>query len=257
MTFLTLRFVIVTVLMAAVALWRRSPWPRGRAELVPVVVTGLLMQAAYFGCTYQAFAAGVGAGALALIVGLQPLLTAVIAGPLLGERVRPIQWLGLALGLAGVALVLEGKLAQGMGTAAGIVWSFVSLFAITAGTLYQKRFAARFDLWSGGAVQFAVATLVVAPIAALTETMAVDWGWPFAGALAYLALMNSIVSITLLTIMIRRGEASRVTSLFFLVPPAAAFVAWLVLGERLSPLQLAGMAVATAGVALVMRRRAA
>jgi drug/metabolite transporter (DMT)-like permease len=254
LTFLLLRFAVVTVLMAGIAGFCRSPWPRTRAELVPVVVTGLLMQALYFGCSYLAFAAGVGAGALALIVGLQPLLTAVIAGPMLGERVRPVQWLGLVLGLLGVALVLESKLSLGMGTAAGVVWSFASLLAITLGTLYQKRFAGRFDLWSGGAVQFAAATLVVAPIAALTETMRVAWSWPFTGALAYLVLMNSIVSITLLTIMIRRGEASRVTSLFFLVPPGAAFVAWLVLDERLSPVQLAGMAVATAGVALVVRR---
>jgi drug/metabolite transporter (DMT)-like permease len=254
LTFLALRFALVTVIMAGIAMWRRSPWPRSRAELVPVVTTGLLMQALYFGCTYLAFAAGVGAGALALIVGLQPLLTAVLAGPLLGERIRPVQWLGLVLGLAGVALVLEGKLALGVGTAAGIVWSFLGLLAITGGTLYQKRFAGRFDLWSGGAVQFAVATVVVAPAAWLTETMDLRWSWPFLASLAYLVVMNSIVAISLLTIMIRRGEASRVTSLFFLVPPAAALVAWLVLGETLSPLQLAGMAVATGGVGLVMRK---
>ncbi|WP_418157763.1 DMT family transporter [Benzoatithermus flavus] len=254
LTFLALRFALVTLVMAGIAGLRRSPWPRTRAELVPVVVTGLLMQAVYFGCTYLAFAAGVGAGALALIVGLQPLLTAVVAGPFLGERVRPIQWLGLVLGLVGVALVLEDKLALGASTATGVIWSFLGLFAITGGTLYQKRFAGAFDLWSGGAVQFAVATLVVAPVAAASETMRIAWSWPFASALAYLVLMNSIVAITLLTIMIRRGEASRVTSLFFLVPPGAAFVAWLVLAERLSLVQLAGMAVATGGVGLVMRR---
>jgi drug/metabolite transporter (DMT)-like permease len=255
LTFLGLRFALVTAIMAAIAALRRSPWPRSGPELGHVLVTGLLMQAVYFSCSYLAFAAGVGAGALALIVGLQPVLTATVAGPFLGERVGLWQWLGLALGIAGVTLVLAGKLATGLGTGAGIVWSFLALFAITGGTLYQKRYAGSFDFWSGGTLQFAVATVVVAPLALLFETPEIRWSWPFTASLAYLVLMNSIIAITLLSLMIRRGEASRVASLFFLVPPGAALVAWLVLGETLTPLQLAGMVVATVGVGLVMRPR--
>lgn len=253
LTFLALRFALVTLIMAGIAMALRRPWPRLGPELLHVAVTGLLMQAVYFGCSYTAFDAGVGAGALALIVGLQPLLTACVAAPFLGERVRPVQWAGMALGIAGVVLVLADKLLLGIGTAAGIAWGFAALVAITAGTLYQKRYATGFDLWSGGAVQFSLATAIVTPAAWLSESMAIAWTPPFAWALAYLVLMNSIVAISLLTLMIRRGAASRVTSLFFLVPPGAAFVAWLVLGETLTPRQLLGMAVAVAGVALVMR----
>jgi drug/metabolite transporter (DMT)-like permease len=255
LTFLALRFALVTLIMGGIALALGARWPRPGAELGHVLMTGLLMQAVYFGCSYVAFDAGVGAGALALIVGLQPLLTAVIASPLLGERVRPLQWLGLSLGIVGVVLVLADKLLIGIGTAAGVGWGFAALVAITLGTLYQKRFATSFDLWAGGTVQFALATLVVTPVAWLTETMRVVWSPGFAWALAYLVVLNSIVAITLLTMMIRRGAASRVTSLFFLVPPGAALVAWLVLDETLAPVQLLGLAVASAGVAVVLRAR--
>lgn len=240
--------------MALLALAFRAPWPRRRHELLHLAVVGLLMQALYFAATYQAFAAGVGAGALALILALQPLVTACVAGPLLGERVGGRQWLGFLLGVAGVVLVLWGRLAAGPGETAGILWGFAALLAITAGTLYQKRFTTGADIWSGGLVQYALASLVVTVPALALETGRVTWSATFALSLAYLVVMNSIVAIGLLTLMIRRGEASRVTSLFFLVPPGAALIAWLVLGERLSLIQIVGMAVAAGGVALAMRR---
>ena len=257
LTFLALRFAIVTAIMVALAFVQHSPWPRRGRELLHLAVTGLLMQALYFAATYQAFAAGIGAGALALILALQPLVTACVAGPLLGEHVHRQQWLGFLLGILGVVLVLAGRLATGPGETEGIVWGFVALAAITAGTIYQKRFGAQADIWSGGAVQYALATVVIAGPALLLETGRVTWSVTFALSLAYLVVMNSVVAISLLTLMIRRGEASRVTSLFFLVPPMAALIAWLVLGERLGPLQILGMAVAAAGVALAMRRPAA
>ena len=161
LTFLALRFALVTAIMLAAALLLRSRWPRSRRELAHLAVTGLLMQAAYFASTYEAFAAGIGAGTLALILGLQPLVTATVAGPFLGERVGGRQWLGLLLGILGVALVLADKLFLGVGTGGGILWGFVALVAITAGTLYQKRLGAGFDIWSGGFVQYGLAAAVV------------------------------------------------------------------------------------------------
>jgi drug/metabolite transporter (DMT)-like permease len=240
--------------MLAVALALRRRWPRGRRELADLAATGLLMQALYFGATYQAFAAGIGAGALALVLALQPLVTACVAGPLLGERVTARQWLGFLLGVGGVALVLLERLLPGAGTGGGVLWGFAALAAITAGTLYQKRVGQGFDLWTGGVVQYGLATLAVGALALLLETTRVRWSPTFAVSLAYLVVMNSVVAVGLLTLMIRRGEASRVTSLFFLVPPGAALLGWLVLGERLGAVQVVGMAVAAAGVALVMRR---
>ncbi|MCB1990817.1 MAG: DMT family transporter [Geminicoccaceae bacterium] len=253
LTFLSLRFSIVTALMLAIALVLRAPWPSTRAELRHLVVLGLVIQAIYFGCSYLAFGAGITAGGLALIVGMQPVLTAVVAVPLLGERFRPVQLLGLALGVAGTALVLHEKLAAGVGTVAGVVISLMALVAITGGTLYQKRFCPRFDLWTGGTIQFATAAIVVSLAALLFEDNTVTWTPAFAAGLGYLVLVSSIVSIALLNLMLRRGEASRVATLFFLVPPGAALVAWLLLGESFGPLALVGMAVATTGVALVMR----
>jgi drug/metabolite transporter (DMT)-like permease len=254
LTFLALRFALVTVIMLALALAFRAPWPRTGRELGRLAITGLLMQALYFSTTYEAFAAGISAAALALILGLQPLITACVAGPLLGERVGARQWLGFALGILGVALLLSERLLQGPGHAGGFVWGFLALGAITAATLYQKRIGDSFDIWSGGIVQYGVSAVVVGVAALALEDNRIGWSLPFGLSLAYLVLMNSIVAIGLLTLMIRRGEASRVTALFFLVPPAAALIAWLVLGERLGLLPLLGMAVAAAGVALVMRR---
>lgn len=254
LTFLALRFVLVTAIMALAASALRSPWPRGRREIGHLAVTGLLMQAAYFGAVYQSFAAGIGAGALALILSLQPLITACVATLFLGERLDGRQWLGLALGVVGVVLVLAGRLASGPGTGGGIAWGVAGLAAITAGTLYQKRFGQGFDLWSGGVVQYGLAGLVVGGAALAFETVAVRWSPAFALSLAYLVLVNSVIAVGLLTSMLRRGEASRVTSLFFLVPPAAALIAWVVLDETLSRIQVVGMAVAVLGVALAMRR---
>lgn len=254
LTFLALRFVIVTVLLLGIALLLRAPWPRRPQEIGHLVVIGLVMQALYFGAAYLAFAGGVTAGGLALIVGMQPVVTVVAAGWWLGERVRLPQVVGLVLGVLGVVLVLGEKLAAGLGTPMGIAVAVLALFAITAGTLYQKRFCPRFDLWTGGTLQFAVATLATGAVALLVEDNGIAWSWPFAAALAYLVLINSIVAIALLNLMLRRGEAGRVASLFFLVPPGAALVAFLVLGETLGPVALAGMVIATIGVALVMRR---
>jgi drug/metabolite transporter (DMT)-like permease len=253
-TFLALRFAIVTVLLGAVAVAMRAPWPRRPGEVAHFAVTGLLLHGLYLGGTYKAMAGGVPAGIAALIVGLQPLLTATVVGPVLGERVRPVQWLGLALGFAGVALVMWEKLVIDAVPWWAAAWAVLALVAITAATIYQKRFCPTMDWRSGGFVQYAAAALLIGALAFADETRAVDWAPGLFLALGWLVVVLSMGAIALLNWMIRRGAAARVASLFYLVPPVAALESWLMFGERLGPPALAGMAVTAAGVALVIRR---
>jgi drug/metabolite transporter (DMT)-like permease len=252
LTLLGLRYAIVTALMAVVVALSRAPWPASIAEGLHIAVAGFFMQTVYFGAAWVSMGAGVGAGVNAVIVCTYPVLTAIVAGPLLGERVSPRQAAGFALGAAGVVLVVWNKLALGLGTPAGMAWSFVSLIGITVGTLYQKRRCPRMDPRTGGVIQFAVGAVTATLLALLFEDRHVEWTIEVVGALAYVSIVISLVSITLLTVMIRQGAVTRVASLFFLVPPCAALVAYLVLGETFAPMAQAGMALAALGVALVV-----
>lgn len=240
---------------------------RGHPVLVDVghvAVTGLLVHAVYLGGVFASIDLGVPAGLAALIVGLQPLLTATLVGPLLGERVRPRQWLGFLLGLAGVFMVMAEKLVpadgggfgdlafQGFGLG-GITLALAALVGITAGTLYQKRFCQALDLRTGTVIQYAAATVAMAVFAPLFETMRVQWTGDFVFALMWLVVVLSLGAISLLMMLIRRGEAARTAGLFYLVPPCTALVAYFLFDERLGLLALAGMAIAAAGVALVVR----
>ncbi|MSP88661.1 MAG: DMT family transporter [Alphaproteobacteria bacterium] len=256
MTFLSLRFLIVAVLMAAIARAAGIPWPRAPGEIGHLAVLGLLMQFAYFGGCWLSIHWGVGAGISAVICALQPVMTAVLAGPLLGERVSARQWLGLGLGLIGVALVVSHKLGEGLGTPAAMAMSFVGAIGVTAGTLYQKRFCPTIDPRTGSAIQFIVAGLATGLVGLATETGGIDWHPEFFGALLYTSVFVSLISVTLLTLMIRQSEATRVASLFFLMPPAAAVVAYFYFGETITGLALVGMGVAVAGVALAVWRPA-
>lgn len=252
LTFLSMRYALVTVLMLAVALVMRARWPRSWREVGHIAVAGIMLQAIYFGGVWLSLGSGVGAGVSAVILSMQPVLTAVLVGPLLGEKVTARQWLGLLLGTVGVGLVVANKLALGHGTLAGMGWSFMALLGITFGTLYQKRFCPRMDPRSGTCVQFLVAAALLYPISLVFETGVVDWAPEFVAALVYVSVVLSLIAISLLTIMIRRGEASRVSGLFFLVAPCAALLGYFILGEPLGPIALAGMAVAVVGVALVI-----
>ncbi len=252
-TFLALRFAIVAALIGAIALATAAPWPRTAREVAHFAVTGLLLHGLYLGGTFAAIAAGVPAGVAALIVGLQPLLTATVVGPLLGERVRLVQWLGLLLGFAGVALVMWEKLTFGGLAWWAAVWSVLALFAITGAMLYQKRFCPTMDWRTGGFVQYVAAMLLVGVAAFALETREMTWSAGLLIAQAWLVIALSIGAVALLNWLIRRGAAARVASLFYLVPPAAALESWLIFGERLGIAALAGMAVAAAGVALVNR----
>ncbi|MDI4632928.1 DMT family transporter [Pelomonas sp. V22] len=254
--FLSLRYALVLVLMGVVALLSRAPWPRSRREWLHIAVSGLLVHAVYLGGVFIAIGHGLPAGITALVVGLQPVLTALGAGALLGERVRPAQWLGLALGFAGVSLVVAHKVAAGASSASlftMLLPAVIALFGITAGTLYQKRFCPSFDLRSGSVIQFLPCLVVTALAAGLTETMEVRWTGHFVFALAWLVLVLSVGAVSLLNLLIRRGSAVNVASLFYLTPPTTALFAWALFGETLSGLALAGMALAVFGVWLARR----
>lgn len=252
-TFLEIRYVIVLGLLVLIALVTRAPWPK-RRELLPIAVGGLFVHAGYLGGVFAALSVGVEAGVAALIAGLQPVLTAALAGPLLGERVSRRQWAGLALGFAGVVIVVRTKLGLGLGTPLGMGLSTFAMLSITAGTLWQKRFGGAMDLRTGSIVQFAASALVTLPLAA-SEGFQVNWTWNFVAALAWLCLVLSIGAITAMFVLIRRGKAAEVASLFFLVPPVTALMAWLVFGEILDPLSFAGMAAVVIAVAMVTRGR--
>jgi drug/metabolite transporter (DMT)-like permease len=252
-TILLLRFAIAGVLMTVTALVLRSSWPRRPRQALHLAVVGVLLQTVYLGGCYAAMAAGLPAGVTALIVGLQPILIASVVGPILGERVSPRHWLGLALGFLGVALVLWDKLSLAGIESWGVALALAALLGITAATLYQKRFCGAVDLIAGTAIQYAAAAVVTLPVAAILGFGAVHWTGAFVFSLAWLILPLSIGAVSLLLWLIRRGAASKVASLFYLTPPAAALGSYLLLGETLAAPALLGMGLTAVGVALVNR----
>jgi len=254
-TYLVWRFAIVTVLMVALALLTRAPWPTDARTWAHIAICGLLLHGVYLGGVFASINHGVPAGVSALIVGIQPLLTAIAAGPLLNERVTRLQWIGFLLGLAGVSMVVWNKLGLDAGTPWGMGLSVIALLGMTSGTLYQKKFCPNLDLRTGAAIQFGAAGIVVFFIAALTETMVVEWSGEFIFALGWMVLVMSLGAISLLFMLIRRGEATRVASLFYMVPPSTALLAWFLFDETLDAMALGGMLVAVFGVALVNVKR--
>jgi drug/metabolite transporter (DMT)-like permease len=253
LTFLLWRFVLVTLIMAAVTWLWRAPWPANPGEAGHIAVAGLLLHAGYLSGVFGAIHHGVSAGEIALIAGLQPVLTAVAAGPWLGERITPRQWTGFGLGLMGVVLVVQHRLAL-HADPAGYGLALLALASITVGTLYQKRYCAHMDLRSGAVIQFAVSAALLGVLAPLLETMVVRWSGEFLFALAWLVVVLSLGAITLLYLLIRRGAAARVTSLFYLVPPVTALMGFLMFGERLTVISSAGMVLTILAVALVVTR---
>jgi drug/metabolite transporter (DMT)-like permease len=255
-TFLTLRLHIAWILLAGIALVRRARWPRRRREIGHIVVAGLLLHAGYLGGVFFAIAHGLPAGLASLIVGLQPILTAVGAQGLLREQIAPRQWLGLLLGFVGVTLVVGEQAraaADGSIGAAALGAIAVALLATTVATLYQKRFGGEGDLTAAAAIQYAAAGAALTPLA-VAEGLHIDWSLPFILALAWLVLALSLGAVLLLLALIRQHAVSRVTGLLYLVPPATAIEAYVLFGERLSAGALIGMVVVVTGVALVIRR---
>ncbi|MDK3022505.1 DMT family transporter [Cupriavidus taiwanensis] len=260
MTFLFLRFAGVLVLMVPFVLLARVPLPRVAGTAATdwravghIAVAGLLLQAGYLGGVWAAIKLGMPAGVSALIVGMQPILTALIATRM-GERIDARQWLGLLLGIAGVALVVANKLGTSGLTPASLALAGGALISITVGTVYQRHFCPVFDLRMGSVIQFAAAALACVPFMFLFETRAVQWTPAMLGALAWSVVALSIGAISLLFLLIRQGAATKVSSLMYLTPPTTAVMAWLLFGERFPPLAAAGMVLAALGVALVIRR---
>ncbi|MPZ37577.1 MAG: EamA family transporter [Rhizobiales bacterium] len=249
MTFLTIRMAAVAFLIGVVIVLTRPPWP-SRQDVLHSAITGVFVHGIYLGGVFVSIYHHLPAGLAALVVSLQPLLTATLANRWLGERVIPRQWAGLALGVIGVALVVQGK-ASGETTALGWTAAVVGLIGMTIGTLYQKRFGGSIDWRPGFLIQYAAAGLVLAIAALLFETHTVQWTAEFVFALAWLVIVLSFGAIWLLYYLIRRQAAARVVSLFYLTPPFTALMAYGAFGERLEPLALVGMAVCVAGVFLV------
>ena len=253
--FLTVRYALSILAFLLWVLWAGAVWPQTRSQWLHLGVTGMLMHAGYLGGVWVAVKGGLGAGMAALMVGLQPLLTAlwVNAGSREGtRRVSGRQWLGLALGLAGLLLVLGHKLRLGEAAPANIAAGAVALLSITAGTLYQKRWVQPCDVRTANTVQLLAALLVTAPLA-LVEQGRMDLHPELIGAMAWSVLVLTLGGSSLLYLLIQRGAATAVTSLMYLVPPTTAVMAWLLFDEALSLNVLAGLALTAAGVALVVR----
>jgi drug/metabolite transporter (DMT)-like permease len=253
-TFLAVRFALACVLLGVAAAFLASGGT-GRREAIHSIVAGALMHGVYLGGVFWAIRHGMPAGLSALIVGLQPLITALLAGSMLGETILPRHWLGLAAGFVGVLIVLEPKLGSMGGiTVATLGASLISVIGMSAGTIWQKRFAADSDLVAGACWQYAGGALVMGLASFAFETQRFDLTGGLIFAMAWLVLVLSIGAIFLLMIMIRDGEMSKVASLFYLVPAVTAVIAWALFGEELSAVQIAGMGLASLGVALATRR---
>jgi drug/metabolite transporter (DMT)-like permease len=256
LTFIALRFLCVLAILVPVVLVVRAPWPHGKVR--QIALAGVLVHAGYLAGVWCAIKLGMPAGLSALIVGMQPILTA-FAAPLIGETVRPRQWLGLLFGIAGVALVVVAKIKLVGLSFEAIALCVLALLSITIGTLYQKRQCPQFDLRTGTVIQFAACTAVIVPLAIMFEGMepdfaAVQWTPQFIGALAWSVFGVSIGAIFLLFALIRRSDATQVTSLLYLTPPTTALMAWLMFGEAFNALGMAGMVLAVAGVFFVVNK---
>jgi len=252
LTYLTIRMAVVVGLMAAIVAIARPKWPDG-IGIAHSVVAGVLVHGFYLGGTAVAIAHSIPAGLSALIPGLQPILTSTLANRWLGERVTPLQWSGLLLGLAGVVLILHDRPMSGE---AGWGWlaSGVSLVSSTLGTLYQRRYCGKIDWRAGNLVQYIAVTIFFAAGAWLFESNVVRWTSEFVLALTWLAVVLSIGSIGLLYWLIRRSAATSVASLFYLVPAVTSLMAYVLFGEKLDAIAITGMTACAAAVFLVNRR---
>ena len=255
MKFLALRYAFSALCFGAWVLAAGVRWPQGRSQWLHLGVTGVLMHGLYLGGVWSAVKLGMGAGLAALLVGLQPMITALWIS-VRGHRVSALQWTGLVLGLLGLMMVVWQKLGHGEVNAANLVWITAALMGITVGTLYQKRFVAPCDVRSANLVQLLAALTVTLPLALLLETEGVQVTGEFIGALAWSVLGLTLGGSSLLYLLIQRGAATQVTSLLYLVPPCTALMAWGLFGESITPLTVAGIALTAVGVGVVVRRQA-
>lgn len=250
--FLGLRFAFAAGVLTLVALAMRAPWPRSAAEYARLAIAGTLIHAIYLGPNYYAASVGFPVGVTALIGALQPLLTAVLANRFLGEQVSRKQWIGLLVGLAGIIMVLEDRIAFDSRLWFEALLVGVGLVSLTVGTLYQRSRCGFQDLRTGAAVQLASAALVMGAATAIVPYR-VEWTPAFVGALGWLIVVSA-VTYSIMHVLFLRGAAARVASLFYLVPPMTSLVLYCFFDERLGPLALGGMALTIAGVVLATRK---
>ncbi|WP_199084676.1 DMT family transporter [Bosea sp. ASV33] len=259
LTFLVVRFACAALIVSLLALATGAPWPRGWRALRNAAISGILLHGIYLGGVWWAVRHGLPAGISGLIAGLQPVLTALFAPALLGERISPIRWLGILCGFIGIALVLEPQLAGVQpaalwGVLGPVLINVIGMFSVTFGSFYQKTHLSTGDLRTVTAIQYVAACLVVLPFAYAFEPMRIEWNLTMWLVLAWSALVLSLGGIGLYFYMLRRGEVSRIVTFLYLVPALVAVEAWLLFGETLTPLQIGGMAVTILGVVLASRK---
>ena len=254
-TFLTLRFCFGLVCLLPIILLWKPRWPRAPAEFIHLAVAGLLMHAVQLGGSHYAQYLGMSAGVTALIISSQPLLTAVIASRFLNEKLRPGQWLGVVIGLAGVALVVWHKIDIREVTWGSLLGALIGLIGVTAATLYQRTFSPRADLKAAAVVQFAASVAVLAPLAAAVEGFRVIFSIQLLLSIAFLVIFASILAVSVLYWLMRHGEATRVTSMMYLPPVFAVVLELALFGELPSALTFAGIAVTCTGVAMTVWKR--
>lgn len=260
LTFLATRYALAGVAMAAICVAFGVPWPRQPAARLHAMASGVLLHAAYLGPVWYVVAHGVPAGVSGVMAGAQPLLTALLAPALANERLSWRQWAGILAGFAGILLVLQPKIMgvdlAALGTMRWLLFiNALGMISVTLGTFYQKRFVPAGDLRSIAALQYAGAVAATLPAAWLLEpNLRLDWHWQAIATMAWSVLAISIGALLIMLWLIRSGEVSRVGTLIYLVPPVVAAEAWLLFGEQMSPIQLLGVAVVVAGVALAVRK---
>lgn len=256
MTFLFLRFAGVLLVMLPLVLVWSVRWPAG-IQWLHIAVAGVLLQAGYLGGVWAAVKLGMSASLVALIMGLQPIITAWLSARF-AEQLSARQWLGLLLGVTGVAMVVAAKLSLSGLSFNSLLLSLLALACITLGTLYQKHFCASFDLRAGSIIQFSASALVCLPLMFLFETRVIDWQFPLIASLLWSVFALSIAAISLLFIMIREGAATRVSSYMYLTPPTTALMAWALFDERITPMTIAGTVLTVLALLMVLhddRRR--
>jgi drug/metabolite transporter (DMT)-like permease len=256
LTLLGVRMTLATAAFALLFIALRAPRIAHLRQYPQAALIGILLHAVYLGGLFVAIDLGLAVSVTALIVCLQPILVAVLAGPFLGERVRTRQWAGFVLGFAGAVIVLSPGLASGGTAPAAVAAAVIGLAGTTAATLLQKRWGDDIPPVAGTTVQYTAAAVVLLAAAALTEPLSIDWTPTFVAVLAYMVLVLSVGAILLMFWLIRKGTASGFASLYFLVPPATLIEAWILFDEVLPAFALVGFAVATIGVALVRAPRA-
>ncbi len=254
LTLLALRYFCVLLLLLPFLIVVKPSLPASRSQWTHLMLVGFLIQVVYFGTAWVAFSLGGSAGAVALITSLQPILVALVMPKLSQEKVTPVRWFGLLLGLCGTTLVIVGNSGVQSVTTEVVLFSSTALFAFAIATIVEKQYGHEHHPITSNTVQYAVGFLCTLPLAMFFEPMNINVTVPFLLALAYLVICNSILAISLLLMMIRRGEATKVSALFFLVPPVSAFIAWLMLDEKMTAMAWAGMVVAASGVWLVSRQ---